>query len=241
MTQYSVSKTILKDQEILFSYDDSSGWILLIEANYVKEPHSYYTPIEYFTHNELGKKNFGYWAHLFMKRTLALEISLMLKNLKLIKYYISRGAPVTSKAFYLAIENGWTYLETIFPSVNPKYFLKLTKPTKDKKRGELPNDINFIKNLLNILENPATLGELRHILRILPMGIEDKVNIKKIWLKELEKEPEIGIKETPEPDEPNPPDLLAIREGKKYEVEAAKYLISTGHIELKAVLEDLIF
>ena len=124
--------------------------------------------------------------------------------------------------------------------LNPKFFLKLTKATKEKKRGEIPNDPNFIRKLLVLLENPATLGELRHILRLIPYGMEDKLNIKKIWLKELEKEPEVfsGIAE---PDEPEPPSLLAIRQGKPYDEQATKYLISTGHIELKAILEDLIF
>jgi hypothetical protein len=242
MTSYKIPKTILHDAEILYVYDDPSSWEILKEAGYVKEKHPYYTPIEYFTQNELyNKKNFGFWCHLFLKRTTCLEISLELKNLTLVRYYISRGAPVTSKAFYLAIEGGIEYLEAIFVNLNPKFFLRLTKPTKANKRGELPNNIEFIKRLLVLLENPLTLGELRHILRILPYGIEDKLTIKKIWLKELEKEPDQKIQDIPEPDEVNPPNLLDIRQGKSYDDNATKYLISTGHIELKSILEDLIF
>lgn len=242
MTSYTTSESILKDTKILFKYLDEDGWELLIEAGYVKEPNPYLTPVEWLSKYNLEiKKQFGFWCHLFLKRTICLEIALTLKNVELVKYYIYRGSPVTSKAFCLAIENGWEFFELIIPNLNIKHFLRLNKATKDRRRGELPQDLEFIKKLLVFLENPKSLDELRHVLRILPYGIEDKLSIKKIWYKELQKEPEYGLISIPEPDEPNPLDIIEIRQGKPYDLKVAKYLIDTGHIELKVILEDLTF
>jgi hypothetical protein len=243
MSGYILNPSVLRDQEQIFEYDDPSGWIILQEAGFVQNPVPFSSPIEYYTQQQLQKKYFGYWCHLFLKRTTCLEIAITLDSLKLTRYYVSRGAPVTTKAFYTALSRGIEYFRAICPNLNPKLFFRLKYPRKlgilnPALMGELPNDIGLIKEILTYLESPGTLDEYRHILRIIPSKLVDGLSIKKIWHKEFDKEPE--PKEVPEPDEPNVIDVYNLRKiGETDRKKDLEYLISSGHIELRAIWEEV--
>lgn len=221
-TDWKTSPVLLENQATLAKEDSEFGWQILEEMKVTKKIDPDLTPMEYYTEFILKKNKLAYLAELFIPRSVALSAAIDLKNLQLIKYYVQTNPPLSKALLEKIVFAGPTIIELT------QSLLK-GESRRFQTLSRLPVDPESLTLLLKIYDSSTDgIGSVQHILHVGSPTTLGKMNLKKIWQREMEKEA-VPVAEIEDPYDPPPPDLRILRrEGTVSNPVAMKLLIEAG-------------
>jgi hypothetical protein len=218
---WRTSPILLENQGVLAKEDPDFGWQVLEEMKVTNRIDPDLTPLEYYTEYIIKKNKLGYLAELFLPRSQALSIALDLKDPQLITYYVQTNPPLSKELIRKIVFGGPAVIEIAQPLLKRegRRFRTLTKLSEDEASLAL---------LLKIFDQAGDIGAIQHILQTGNTVTLGKMQLKKIWQREVQREAQAAA-EIEDPYDPPPPDLrIWRREGTVTNPVALKLLLESN-------------